>query len=290
MSTVIINIIISLVAFIVTLFGLFRENQEQKDINRLKVLLVLIILGLGLTITTEVVKYNDEENEKEKRENQYISIIKRADSTLKGLDSNLHVSDTILQNSVNTVQGLADLLEISSKLNDSLSKQLAIQVETNREAKTILRRSEAINENLTGGENKPILKVNLFRLNAVAFRINFYLENRGKFSLRNVRFFIEDYYSNMRTDIPGIQFNQLLGQGKWRLIDIHNNTTIHTDSSLRVMIRDLNDTVKPKRYNHDHTAQDLPPGKSTSFATVDIPIHKADRYFRIMGAVKWENG
>ncbi len=124
---------------------------------------------MGVSILSEWRKHDKEIDDANNRELEYLSIIGRADTTLNRVDSNLNVSDSILTNSGISIKQLTKIQISSQKLNDSLAKQLKIQIETNLETKNILSKSkeaidlvnQSINEQ-TGGNSFCVVDINIF--------------------------------------------------------------------------------------------------------------------------------
>ena len=176
MDITILSILVLFISFIVSLIGVFKENKESKDFTRKRILIILILFGLALSIFAELRKRTNEAKDANNKNKQYISIIARADTTLKRLDSNLHVSDSILSNTGRSVSQLKNLQYSTKQINDSLSKQLAIQIATNNEQ--------------TGGNSFCYADIRLLYMGTGWMEL-ISLWNNGEYSLRNVHVEIE---------------------------------------------------------------------------------------------------
>lgn len=211
----ILNIIILILAAILAVIQLFKDNvfTDNEKAKRIlsNILVVGIFLGLGVSLSSELLKHDKEIQDAKIRESEYLSIIGRADTTLNRVDSNLNVSDSILTNSGISIKQLTEIQISSQKLKDSLAKQLKIQIETNEETKTLLSKSkeaislvnQSINEQ-TGGNSFCVVDINIspdysnpnvpLKLDELHWEETIVIRNDSQYSLRNVHIEIQKPY------------------------------------------------------------------------------------------------
>jgi len=232
MSIAIVNIIILLFAFVVTLLGLLKENQDHANQNLLKVLLTLTIVGLGLSVLAQIMSYREQANEQSARAKEANSIIERADTTLRRVDANLRVSDSILGVSKTSIEQLTALQRTSAGLTEDLAKELEIQKETNQETKHVLKQSQEIKANLTGGNSVPVVQSNLrlflnpraeYVISPLAqFEgqtiIDFSIVNYGEYPLTNIRAFVRTFHLRQEKEEEELPVVQGLRPGESKIL------------------------------------------------------------------------